>query len=78
MARFLLSKGAKINATDRTGATPLHTAAWWGRTDVAQVLIASGAKVNATDQKGRTPLAVAQERKNDEVVELLRKAVPRE
>jgi hypothetical protein len=78
MTRFLLSKGAKINATDRTGATPLHKAAWWGRADAAQVLIASGASVNATDQKGHTPLAVALERKNNDVVELLRKAGAKE
>jgi ankyrin repeat protein len=74
MAKFLLSKGAKISATDMSGATPLHTAAWWGRADVAGVLIASGADVNTRDQKGHTPLAVALERKNNDVVELLRKA----
>lgn len=78
MATFLLSKGAKISATDMSGATPLHTAAWWGRADAAQVLIASGADVNARDRKGHTPLAVALERKNNEVVELLRKAGAKE
>jgi ankyrin repeat protein len=78
MTRFLLSKGAKINATDTAGATPLHTAAWWGRPEVARTLIASGANVNATDQKGHTPLAVALERKNNDVVELLRKAGAKE
>jgi ankyrin repeat protein len=78
MARFLLSKGAKISATDMSGATPLHTAAWWGRADVAGVLIAGGANVNAADRKGHTPLAVALERKNNEVVELLRKAGAKE
>jgi ankyrin repeat protein len=78
MAKYLLSKGAKVNATDTAGATPLHEAAWWGRADVAGVLIASGADVSARDHKGQTPLAVALERKNNEVVELLRKAGAKE
>jgi ankyrin repeat protein len=49
-----------------------------GGADVAGVLIASGANASAVDRKGQTPLAVALERKNNDVVELLRKAEAKE
>ena len=36
--------------------TPLHRAAWSGRTDVVQVLIKHNANINAVDCGGDTPL----------------------
>ena len=41
---------------------------------MVELLIRNGADVDVKDQEGRTPLAVALERKNNEVVELLRTA----
>jgi len=44
---------------DSHGATPLHIAAFIGRTDVAELLLANKADVNAKDINGLTPLHVA-------------------
>jgi ankyrin repeat protein len=52
--RFLISRGAKVNATNSRGDTPLHMAAPYAQ--VAQALIAAHADVDAADYVGRTPL----------------------
>jgi len=58
VARFLIDKGANINAPakDEYGGTPLHWAAALGRVEMARQLIDVGANVNAIDENGYTPL----------------------
>jgi len=53
------------------GWTPLHTAAWYGRKDVAEVLITKGANVNDTDVSGQTPLHLAANYGSRDLTELL-------
>ena len=54
MAKFLISKGADVNATDESGETPLHK----GLKDVsiAKLYLEHGADVNAKNKYGDTPL----------------------
>ena len=80
-----LDKGVDVNALDvEEGRTPLHQAAEWEHTEVAELLIASGAYVNAqiTDippegafifLTGMTPLDLARFEWETETVELLTK-----
>jgi len=70
-AVFLLTLGAGLRARDSREWTPLHSAAWAGRADVAAVLIAAGADVNAKAKLGLRPLHLAAIRCHKEVVELL-------
>jgi hypothetical protein len=58
VARFLIDKGANINAPakDDYGGTPLHWAAVLGRMEIARQLIEAGANVNLRDKNGYTPL----------------------
>jgi len=58
VARFLIDKGANINAPakDEYGGTPLHWAAALGRVEIARQLIDAGANVNLRDKNGYTPL----------------------
>jgi hypothetical protein len=58
--RQLLKAGAKVNAKDKTGSTPLHRAAGAGKFDTVLVLLEEGhAKVDSHDKTGSTALSVA-------------------
>jgi ankyrin repeat protein len=55
--RDLVSKDpGSVNARDTCGGTPLHSAAFHGESEIAEILLVNGADVNARDQDGRTPL----------------------
>ena len=54
--RLLLEKGAKVNATNEDGNTPLHVAAFMGRTELVQLLLAKGASI--TQRNGRRETAI--------------------
>lgn len=45
-----------LQAQDYDGWTPLHTASFFGRSDIVRLLISKGANANAMDKSGETPL----------------------
>lgn len=47
MVKFLLSRGADVNATDRYGMTPLHEAVAFNGEGIARMLAAQGANLQA-------------------------------
>lgn len=61
--KFLLDKKADVNATDKNGLTPLHSAAFaeLHGEEIVELLVEKKANVNATDNKGRTPLHITAE-----------------
>ena len=59
IAKFLIEKGADVNAKSRDGSTPLHSAAFLGRAEIAELLIQSGADVNPKNHRDETPLDVS-------------------
>ena len=71
MVKLLLSKGALVNAKNATQYTPLHEAAYSGRTDIAKILIKKGGKVNAKDISQATPLHYAALAGNTDVAKVL-------
>lgn len=56
------------------GATSLHLAAYYGRTEAAQALINYGASLNSRDINGQTPLHIAVIQGNVPIIKLLRNA----
>ncbi|RKU08738.1 hypothetical protein C6502_14285 [Candidatus Poribacteria bacterium] len=59
IAKFLIEKGADVNAKSRDGSTPLHSAAFLGHTEIAELLIQKGAEVNPKNHRDETPLDVS-------------------
>jgi len=70
-AKWLISKGADVNARDKDDMTPLHHATEYGRKKVAELLIVKGADVNAKDRWIWTPLHYACWKNHKDMAELL-------
>lgn len=66
IAKFLISKGANVNAKNEKGNTPLHIAASISL-DVSKILIENGADVNAQNIYGITPLHFSAKKKEADV-----------
>lgn len=59
IVELLISRGSRINATNRGDDTPLHLAAAHGHKDIVHVLLRQKADVNFTNEHGNTPLHYA-------------------
>jgi ankyrin repeat protein len=70
---ILLERGAKVNARNAKGCTPLHNAADQGRANIVRLLLDNDADVNAISNEGETPLSLAKENGHTGVIELLKK-----
>ena len=72
VVKFLISKGADVNAKSNDLFTPLHAVALTsGNVKVGNILISSGANVNAKYKGGGTPLYSAVGRDNVEFAKFL-------
>ena len=60
-----------MNAKKGFGSTPLHSALFVKRKEIAKLLIAEGADVNAKSEEGTTPLHLAATSGHNEIAELL-------
>lgn len=59
IAKYLISKGADINAADKYGDTPLAWAVSNSRSNVLAFLLDNKAQINTTNTSGQTPLHYA-------------------
>eukprot|EP00198_Chlamydomonas_reinhardtii_P006977 XP_001696313.1 predicted protein [Chlamydomonas reinhardtii] len=60
VVRYLLERGADVNAIDLGDNTALHWAAMRGHVEVVRCLLGAGADRAAANAQGRTPLDLAQ------------------
>ena len=70
-AKWLINKGADLEAKDISGLTPLHMAATLNSLQVARLLIAKGADKNIKNNAGKKPIHYAKRRGHFEMVALL-------
>jgi len=69
--RQLLSKGADVNARDKSGKTPLYWACYLGHKDAAGLLLDEKAHANVRDRTGSTALIEASREGRVDLVKLL-------
>lgn len=72
--KFLLGKGAEIDARAPNGYTALMLAARGGHLEAARQLLYADPDLSAKGQDGETALAIAKGRKAEELVKLLQRA----
>jgi ankyrin repeat protein len=76
IARYLLLKGAEVNAPSQNGFNvyPIHSAVAANNSDITKILLEAGAEVNVKQQSGITPLHSAAFNGNIEIIILLLEA----
>ncbi|KAI9884759.1 MAG: hypothetical protein M1823_003469, partial [Watsoniomyces obsoletus] len=70
-ARFLIERGADLEAEMETGARPLLLAVMVGNTAVAELLVQKGAMVNTTNKLRLTALHIAATHGNEDIIRVL-------
>ncbi|XP_053929269.1 CARD- and ANK-domain containing inflammasome adapter protein [Cuculus canorus] len=71
MIEYLISRGAKLDATDKAGRTPLHRAAEKGHGNAVKVLLQCGAYMYRLDMEGKTPLHLAAQNNHSHILKML-------
>jgi ankyrin repeat protein len=62
VVRFLIQTGADLHMTNDMLDTPLHSAAWRGFAETAQILLTAGCSRDAVNKEGKTPPELAAQR----------------
>jgi ankyrin repeat protein len=58
-AKFLVERGADVNAAGQYGWTALHAATYQGMNELIEYLVSKGAKIDQKDEFGQTPLSIS-------------------
>ena len=72
VTRWLLERGADVNARQQAGFAPLHEAAGSGKIEFARLFLDHGADLNARTDDDKTALTLAIEARQEAMVKFLR------
>jgi uncharacterized protein len=73
IVKYLLAKGAKVNAADAQGQTALMQAVTFGFDDIVELLVAAGADVKVRDTRGNSVFSLASAQAHLEIADILLK-----
>lgn len=71
IVKYLIEKGANIDAFDKNNCTPLIVASYEGKKEIVQYLISKGSNVNHIDNQKTTALSSATANKHQDIVKIL-------
>lgn len=74
----LMRKGTPVNALNRSGEAAIHTASWFGRTEIVKLLLENGADPDLKKADGATPLILASGQNHSQLVTLLNEALSKQ
>lgn len=72
--RYLVQKGADVNATNVAGESPMSIAVGLDWVEGVEYLIITKARIDITNETGETPLIQAVHRRSTDMIEILLKA----
>lgn len=75
--RYLIDKGADVNAVDSGGATALHLAIWKGFDSIALYLLDHGAQPDIMSVDGMTAVDIAAMKGNKTILEAIDQKKPK-
>ncbi len=73
IALLLLQRGADVNTQTKTGWIPMHFAVNTGLLELVELLNSYGGRADIVNEWMKTPLDIAKERKNEEMLEILKR-----
>ena len=73
LALLLIQRGADVNAQTKSGWIPMHFAVNTGLLELVELLHSHGGRADIVNEWMKTPLDIAKERKNEEMLEVLKK-----
>lgn len=71
LVKYLIAKGADLNAMDEMKRTPLHWAVFYNYEDLVFILISKGAGLNRKDCDGMSPLHISAMKGYKKITEML-------
>lgn len=74
--QVILLSGADLNLQGQSRWSPLMTAVFTGDADLVRLLISKGADPSAKDRKGKTALSYAEQRDEQEIMDILKNSRP--
>ena len=71
---FIEHPDTEVNAQNRNNDTPLHQCSYYGYLEICRLLVEHGAILDLKNNYGQTALEIAEEKRKNEIIKLLKEA----